>query len=174
MYYNFLCTCITVKNDQVMHQTERGSNACISYSTIYIALNIYILIWLIRWLKACHGFFHKKWVHAVIIILYALAAFSMLAGLIDLPTGLHRLAKHVENYWLGFLLYIIFVVAIADLIKVIVKTIYRKKGLDQTRLRSRRTFVVSGAVCMIHAAIGVYGMVNAGCHTDDGLRHHCR
>ena len=46
----------------------------------YIALNIYILIWLIRWLKACHGFFHKKWVHAVIIILYALAAFSMLAG----------------------------------------------------------------------------------------------
>ncbi|MCI6821853.1 MAG: metallophosphoesterase [Clostridiales bacterium] len=129
----------------------------------YIALNIYILIWLIRWLKACHGFFHKKWVHAVIIILYALAAFSMLAGLIDLPTGLHRLAKHVENYWLGFLLYIIFVVAIADLIKVIVKTIYRKKGLDQTRLRSRRTFVVSGAVCMIViAVIGVYGMVNAG------------
>ena len=87
----------------------------------------------------------------------------MLAGLIDLPTGLHRLAKHVENYWLGFLLYIIFVVAIADLIKVIVKTIYRKKGLDQTRLRSRRTFVVSGAVCMIViAVIGVYGMVNAG------------
>lgn len=129
----------------------------------YIALNIYILIWLIRWLKACHGFFHKKWVHAVIIILYALAAFSMLAGLADLPTSLHRLAKHVENYWLGFLLYIIFVVAIADLIKVIVKTIYRKKRLDQTKLRSRRTFVVSGAVCMIViTVIGVYGMVNAG------------
>lgn len=129
----------------------------------YIALNIYILIWLIKWLKACHGFFHKKWVHAVIIILYALAAFSMLAGLADLPAGLHRFAKHVENYWLGFLLYIIFVVAIADLIKVIVKTIYKKKGLDQTRLRSRRTFVVSGAVCMIVIAVtGVYGMVNAG------------
>ena len=31
----------------------------------YIALNIYILIWLIRWLKACHGFFHKNIFEAV-------------------------------------------------------------------------------------------------------------
>lgn len=128
----------------------------------YTALNIYILIWLIRWLKACHGFFHKKWVHVVIVTLYTLAAFSMLAGLIDLPADLNRFAKRVENYWLGFLLYIILVVAIADLIKIIVKTIYRRRGLDQTKLRARRTFVVSGAVCMtVIAVIGVYGMVNA-------------
>lgn len=128
-------------------------------SPFYLLLNFYILRWLIRWMGACHHHFQKKWVRVIVIILYIFISTSLLTAFF-LPAGnFRRFMKLLSNYWLGTLLYIILTVVIADIIRIILR---RSKRINQEKLRSRRTFVASGTVCIIIvSALSIWGAVNA-------------
>ncbi len=40
-------------------------------SPVYVLIHAYILIWILRWLGACHNGLSRKWVKAAVILVYA-------------------------------------------------------------------------------------------------------
>ena len=128
-------------------------------SPLYIALHLYIFRWLLRWMSSCSHHFKKKWIRLVLGLLYLFFAMSFVTAFFMPQCSLKRTVKLIGNYWLGFTLYMAFVIIIADLLRLLLK---RSKRVDQQKLRSRRTFVINGAVCMaLILGIGIYGIVNA-------------
>ncbi|MCH1982013.1 metallophosphoesterase [Ruminococcus sp. OA3] len=128
-------------------------------SPIYILLNLYIIRWLIWWMSACSRHFKKKWVRAAVVVTYSFFALSLVIGFL-LPVGKpQRFMKLIGNYWLGVLLYVILTVIIADMIRVILLRIPR---VDKRKLRSRRTFVITGTFCIVLiTAVSLWGAANA-------------
>jgi len=69
---------------------------------LYLLLNAYFLFRILKWLETCHVHFKKKWIKAVLIMIYAFFAFSILTAFL-LPQGtMRRVMKLISNYWLGF------------------------------------------------------------------------
>ena len=85
-------------------------------SPVYIALNIYILWWILKWMGACHGALGKKTVKIVMTILYSAFALSMVMGFFLPPTGAGRLVRMTGNYWLGIMLYMLLSIAVLHLL----------------------------------------------------------
>ena len=128
-------------------------------SPLYIAFHLYNFRWLLRWMSSCSHHFKKKWIRLVLGLLYLFFAMSFVTAFFMPQCSLKRTVKLIGNYWLGFTLYMAFVIIIADLLRLLLK---RSKRVDQQKLRSRRTFVINGAVCMaLILGIGIYGIVNA-------------
>lgn len=85
---------------------------------LYLLLNAYFLFRILKWLETCHVHFKKKWIKAVLIMIYAFFAFSILTAFL-LPQGtMRRVMKLISNYWLGVLMYLALTVIIADLIRL--------------------------------------------------------
>lgn len=128
-------------------------------SPVYILLNLYIFRWLIRWMGACHHHFRKKRMRVLTAGVYLFFALAILVGFL-LPAGQwQRFFKSVGNYWLGVLLYVIFVIVVADTARLILR---RCRWIDQEKLRSRRTFALAGGILSILIiAVSVWGVVNA-------------
>ena len=67
--------------------------------------------------------------------------------------------KHLSNYWLGTLLYIIFFVVTGDLIRLI---LHHFTKVDKKKLHSRKTFILGGAaVVSAILLVSIYGIVHA-------------
>lgn len=128
-------------------------------SPIYVLVNAYVVRWMIRWMGACSQHFKKTWVRAVVIAVYVFFASALVIGFL-FPTGrFGRAMKLIGNYWLGVMLYIILVVVIADIIRLILK---HSKKVNQEKLRSKKTFVATGAFCIILiSAVSLWGAANA-------------
>lgn len=121
----------------------------------YILLNIYVYIWLIRWMKACSHHFHKTWVKAIVIVVYSFFALSILTAFF-LP---FRWLKYLANIWFGSVLYIILVIALVDLGRIILKYVVK---VDREKLSSRKLFVTVGSICMcVIIGVSLYGAINA-------------
>ena len=136
---------------------EKGGNAMLALliAPFYILLNIYVYIWLIRWMKACSKHFHKPVVKAIVIIIYSFFATSILTAFF-LPS---RILKYIANIWFGSVLYIILTIAIVDLIRVILKRLVK---VDPQKLASRKLFVSVGALCIVTIiTVSLYGAINA-------------
>lgn len=129
-------------------------------SPVYLLVNFYILRWILKWMGACTHYFKKKWFRVVFIAAYAFVSTSLLtAFLIKEPVILHRFLKTVSNLYLGTFLYILLTVAVVDLIRIIMRHL---KCVDQEKLRSRRTFVLTGTVCaIVIISLSVYGSLHA-------------
>lgn len=137
----------------------RNSMIAIFLSPIYILLSIYLLRWLIFWMSACSHHFKKRWVRGVVIAVYIFLASAILVGFLLPPGGAQRFFKGIGNYWLGVLCYVVMTVMIADLLRVILK---RMKRINQEKLRSRKTFVLTGTVSIvIITLLSVWGMIHA-------------
>ncbi len=123
-------------------------------------VQIYIVRWLIRWLSACRKEFRRFRTRLIVSAVYVFFASAMGVGFF-LPAGpVKRFFVKIGNYWLGILLYTILIVGAADLIHVILK---RSKRLNQEKVRSFKTFIVSGVICAVGIAVlSIWGMVNAG------------
>lgn len=126
---------------------------------VYAAVNIFVAVWLMKWLSACSDFFKKKMVRVVIIAAYLFCATALLTAFF-LPAGeLQRYLKSLGNYWLGIMIYGFMVVFLAAMLRIILK---RVRQIDQARLCSRKTFVCCGAFCAAFiAAVCTWGIVNA-------------
>lgn len=134
-------------------------------SPVYILLNLYLLRWLLRWMNTCSSYFHKKGIQAGVVCVYSMLALSILIGFL-LPEGrLRRLMKLVGNYWLGVMLYALLVIAIADLIRVILRGVIKKKQQDSGkagRLLQRMKLSYAGTFCVFMIIVMcIVGAVNA-------------
>ena len=61
---------------------------------------------ILRWMKACHGVFHKKKVQIGLVIGYAFVALSLLTSFLLPVSPLQRVLKCISNVWLGVLVYL--------------------------------------------------------------------
>ena len=126
---------------------------------VYIIITIYILRWLLRWMRACHHIFAKRWIQVITILFVSFIAASILIVFFLPASPVQRWLKLISNYWLGTLLYIILTVVIADLIRFILK---HCKWVNQEKLTSRKIFVIAGACCIILISfLSIYGILNA-------------
>ena len=87
-------------------------------SPVYILLNVYMLRWLLRWMKACSSHFGRKSVRAAMIAVYIILSTAVLTGFLFPPGELGRLLKLTGNYWLGVMLYSLPVIGAADAIRL--------------------------------------------------------
>lgn len=126
---------------------------------LYLLLNAYFLFRIIKWLETCHVHFKKKWIKAVLIMIYGFFVFSILIAFL-LPAGtMQRIMKLISNYWLGVLMYLALTIIIADLIRLIL--IYLVKA-DQEKFRTPKVFRLVGSICLILIlGTSIYGVYNA-------------
>ncbi len=128
-------------------------------SPFYILINFYIARWLLSWMQACSKHFNNKKIRACIIVIYTFFASAMLIGFLLPANTLGRLMKLIGNYWLGVLLYVVLTVLIADAIRLVVK---KTKKIPEEYIRSKRTFVIAGTVCIvIISTLSIWGAINA-------------
>ncbi|MDO4343658.1 MAG: metallophosphoesterase [Eubacteriales bacterium] len=128
-------------------------------SPLYAAWNILQLIWILRWMQNCSGFFRSNGARTVVVLIYAFFAVSMLIAFFLPPSQLQRWMKVIGNYWLGTLLYMTLTIGAALVIRFLMLILpLKNKGF----LFSRRGFAVSGAVCLlIIVGLSIWGIINA-------------
>lgn len=128
-------------------------------SPIYILINFYIARWLLSWMQACNKHFNKRRIRVLVITIYTFFASALVIGFLLPPSPLERVMKLIGNYWLGVLLYIILTVLIADAIRLVLK---RQKKIPQEYIKTKRTFVIAGTICIIIiSSVSIYGAINA-------------
>lgn len=124
-------------------------------SPIYIIANVYIVKWLMEWTVACSELFKTAVARYIIIAIYIFFASSFIIGFF-LP---FRTIKIIGNYWLGVVQYILFVVLMADLIRII---LLKTNIVSNTILSSNKTFVIAGIICILLVTFfSIYGVVHA-------------
>ena len=128
-------------------------------SPIYILVCLYLLRWILRWMKACHGVFHKKKVQVGLVIGYAFVALSLLTSFLLPVSPLQRVLKCISNVWLGVLVYLIMTVGIAGLIRLVLK---RTDFARKEHLFNQKHFIITGWLCLvIVVSLSVSGVVGA-------------
>lgn len=126
---------------------------------VYFILCAYIFMRGLHWLSTCHGFFAKKKVKSVFMIGYVLLTFSILIAFLMPPSQIKRWMMLISNYWLGTLLYMIMVIAIADLLRLILK-LFSFPGKE--KLFSKAGHALVGGICLFTiAAFTITGMITA-------------
>ncbi|MCD2493006.1 metallophosphoesterase [Lacrimispora sp. NSJ-141] len=128
-------------------------------SPIYILLILYILRWNLWWLSACSSIFRKKAFRIIYSFVFLFISLSLIIAFFIREPSLKWFFKHLSNYWLGTLLYIILTVVIGDIIRFILLHI---KRVNKVKLHSRKTFIISGAIvtfCIV--AVSTYGIIHA-------------
>lgn len=124
---------------------------------VYIIINLYILRWIFSWLFILHPLAKKRAFKISFSCLYGIVALTPLTSfLITRPEGLHRFLKCVSNYFLGAFLYLILCVVIADILRLMLKYVFKANFI-----KSRKIFAVTGAVCMaVTIVLVVFGIWN--------------
>ena len=108
---------------------------------LYLLLNVYFLFRILKWLETCHVYFKKKWIKAVLAMIYVFLAFSILIAFLFPQGTIRRAMKLISNYWLGVLMYLALTILIVDLIHLIL--IYFVKA-DQEKFRTPKVFKIVG------------------------------
>ena len=126
---------------------------------LFLALSAYLYSWLIRWLSAISPFFRKKPVMIAIAVIMFICTANVFTSYLFEPQGFGRLLKQFCYTWMAICMYALMIVAIADLIRVIIKIVRKKKGMGGF---SRSTKILAGVICLVlTAGVLVYGFVNA-------------
>lgn len=128
-------------------------------SPLYLLVIFYLLRWNLRWLGACSGFCKRNWFTIPYCILFLTISCSSIIAFFMRQPHLKWFFKHLSNYWLGTLLYIIFFVVVGDLIRLI---LHHFTKVDKEKLHSRKTFILGGAaVVSAILLVSIYGIVHA-------------
>jgi Predicted phosphohydrolases len=129
-----------------------------AYFAVYILLNIYIIIRTLRWFKNCHEAFELKRFRIPYIIVMSLMASLVIVAFYMQEKGNHHWLLKFSSQWFGVLFYIIFYVAMADLVGLILKLI--KKGPKGHFARSRFVFRGGLLVIALIVATSIYGFIH--------------
>lgn len=125
-------------------------------SPFYIAMNIYIVIRLLRWLGACHTRLEHPAVWAAVITVYAFFALSPVTGMLITAEPVHSWLKYITNYWTGILLIGAVALIVGDGARFVLnRTIWKENHPDRKRF-------ISGGLCVIIVVLGVggYGIIH--------------
>lgn len=131
--------------------------AALFLAPLYILINFYVVQWMIHWMGTCHRLFQTMAFRITFVGVYIILSTALLtAFLIKKPAALHRVLKHIGNYFLGTFLYILMVIAVVDLGRLILKYIFHAPFIGQ-----RSTFVITGLICTILIiSLSVYGILH--------------
>lgn len=131
--------------------------AALFLAPFYILINVYVVQWMIRWMGACHRLFQTMAFRVSFVGIYIVLATALLTGfLIKKPLSLHRILKHIGNYFLGTFLYILMVIAVVDLGRIILKYVFHASFIGR-----RSTFVITGLICtLLIIFLSVYGILH--------------
>ncbi len=100
---------------------------------VYLLVNSYILWRLLQWLQICHTLFSHPLIQIGIILLYVLLASSPLTSfLIKHPSWLQRLLKHMNNYYLGMLLYTILILLVTELLRMTLNYVFHASWIESS------------------------------------------
>ena len=130
----------------------------ILYIAVYVLLNAYVIWRALRWFRHCDNLKFANWKFRTAYI----TVFCIFAALIIVAYFIHadNMAwfERLSSRWFGILLYIIFYVAVADLIRVIIKLIPKVPKDFFTR---RKIVIPCGIVVIILiASTSIYGFVH--------------
>lgn len=128
-------------------------------SPVYVLVILYLLRWNLWWLYACNPFFKKKAFRIIYSCIFIFISCSLLFSFFIREPSLKWFFKHLSNYWLGTLLYIIMAIVIGDIIRLILIHCPR---IDKRKLHSRKTFIISGAIVIFCIfTVSLYGILHA-------------
>lgn len=101
---------------------------------VYILINFYVVRWMIRWMGACHRLFQTMAFRVSFVGIYIILATALLTGfLVKKPVTLHRILKHIGNYFLGTFIYILLVIAVVDFGRLILKYVFHAPFIGQQK-----------------------------------------
>ena len=127
---------------------------------IYLLVNIYIYKRTIGWMAVGISGLRHGVGRAVSIAVYAFFALSSLIAFVLPQSELRRIMKEIGNYWLGVLLYMIFVIVLADIARLFLLYVLH---IDREKLCAPRVPRVVGRFCAAAIfLVSVLGVVNAG------------
>ena len=127
---------------------------------IYLLVNIYIYKRTIGWMAVGISGLRHGVGRAVSIAVYAFFALSSLIAFVLPQSELRRIMKEIGNYWLGVLLYMIFVIVLADIARLFLLYVLH---IDRKKLCAPRVHRVVGRFCAAAIfLVSVLGVVNAG------------
>ncbi|MCI8549157.1 MAG: metallophosphoesterase [Lachnospiraceae bacterium] len=128
-------------------------------SPLYILVTLYLLRWNLWWFSACGAFFRKTWFRIIYSIFFLFISLSLVIAFFIKEPSLKWFFKHLSNYWLGTLLYIVLAVISGDLIRIILLHCDR---VNKIKLRSRKTFLISGGIVIaVILSLSAYGIIHA-------------
>lgn len=128
-------------------------------SPLYVIWNIVQLIWILRWLQACHGSLGSVWLRSIVVFVYTALAASVLVAFFLPPSSLQRAVKQISNYWLGVLLYMTLAIGTALMLHAVLKRIPQ---LSKEALFSRGGLAAVGAVVAVSVAVlSIWGLLHA-------------
>lgn len=111
---------------------------------IYIIVNIYIFMRITGWLKTGFPVLGTRRGIVLSAAVYSFFALSFLIAFL-MPEGTaQRIMKLLGNYWLGVLLYMIFVIVVADIVRLVllhILHIEREKLCNPKMRRIARTYL---------------------------------
>lgn len=128
------------------------------YIFAYILINVYIILRTLRWFYYCHGMF-GLWRFRIpyIMIVGGMASLVIISFFLQ-ESGKHYRLEHFSSQWFGVLFYIIFYVAVADLIRLLMKLFkLTPKGFFE-----KGRFVFAGGLVVIALIIStsIYGFIH--------------
>ncbi len=119
-------------------------------SPLYLLACAYVFYRLQTWLERCLPYLGRKRIRIPVGIVYLCVAFSILAAFLLEPSPVKQRLKEFSNTWLGVLLYALLVLAVADLLRLVVKRLtLRRNGRWKERLFSRGGHMAIGTVCIL-------------------------
>lgn len=130
----------------------------IAIAPFYILLNIYIAVRGLQWLRACSDVFRKRPPSICYAVVYFLFASSLLTAFFMPVSNAQRMISRISNYWLGILLYILLIMAFADIGKII---LHKLKILPDKIVKSRKAFIITGTAAVLTiTSVSAYGIIH--------------
>ena len=127
---------------------------------IYLLINFYIYRRTVGWMAVGIPGLRHGIGRALSIAVYAFFASSSLIAFVLPQSELRRVMKEIGNYWLGVLLYMIFVIVLADAARLFLLHVLH---VDREKLCAPRMHRLVGRFCAAAILIvSVLGVVNAG------------
>ncbi len=124
---------------------------------VYVVLNIYLFIRILKFFTAVHEKLRHPIVVSVSVIIYLFFMLSPLLGFFIKAEPFHRAFKQISNYWLGFLLIGLAITVIADILRLVLnKTVWKEDHPNNKRYKCGFLCVV-----LIVAAISSYAIYHA-------------
>ena len=124
----------------------------------FILINIYIIVRTLKWFKNCHDTFELKRFKIPYMVTMGVMASLVIVAFYLQESGTHHWLLKFSNQWFGVLFYIIFYVAMADLVLLILK-LFKRVPKDLSK-KSRFTLIGGLVVIGLITVTSIYGFIH--------------
>ena len=128
------------------------------YFFLFALLNVYIIVRMLKWFESCGEVFKlKRFKISYAIVMGLLGSLPIIAFYLQ-REGTQRHILYFSSHWFGIFFYIVFYVAMADLVWLVLKLV--KKDPKEHFVRSRFIFRGGLVVIALIVATSTYGFIN--------------